>query len=188
MKRMYERIGLKVELEVFTYRDWVQKILTPSDERTQKKDWNVSVCYNNDSYGHSGSAHLVYPYLEASGVRWTEYDRVPLMTPSTTSTSTSKGLKRRLNCLPTMPLKPSFTGQKAFPEESIKSLSMRSYGLLFYEKTKLMSPSSNSRSLPAPFLIRTSMNNNQNLSKWRWHENKNRSRNSVGNLASGLKT
>jgi len=36
----------------------------------------VSVCYNNDSCGHSGAAHLVYPYLEASGVRWTEYDRV----------------------------------------------------------------------------------------------------------------
>ena len=76
MKRMYERIGLEVELEVFTYRDWVWKIMTPSEEKAQKEDWDVSICYNNDSYGHSGAAHLVYPYLEASGIRWIVYDQV----------------------------------------------------------------------------------------------------------------
>jgi len=76
MKRMYERIGLKVELEVFTYRGWLQKVLTPSEEKAQKEDWDVSVCYNNDSYGNSGVAHLMYPYLEDSGVRWIVYDQV----------------------------------------------------------------------------------------------------------------
>ena len=76
MKRMYERIGLKVELKVFTFSDWLWKVLTPSEEKAQNEDWDVSVCYNNDSYGHSGMAHLVYPYLEPSGLRWIVYDQV----------------------------------------------------------------------------------------------------------------
>ncbi len=29
-----------------------------------------------EDISHSGAAYLVRPYLEASGVRWTEYDRV----------------------------------------------------------------------------------------------------------------
>ena len=76
MKRMYERIGLKVELEVFTFRDWLWKVMTPSEEKAQKEDWDVSVCYNNDAFGHSGAAHLVYPYLETSGIRWIKYDPI----------------------------------------------------------------------------------------------------------------
>ena len=76
MKRMYERIGLKVELEVFTFRDWVFKVLTPTEEKARKEDWDVSVCYNNDSFGHSAVAHLMYPFLEASSIRWIEYDQV----------------------------------------------------------------------------------------------------------------
>jgi peptide/nickel transport system substrate-binding protein len=76
MKRMYERIGLMVKLEVFPWPVWLQKVLTPSEEKAQKEDWDVSVCYNNDSYGHSGFAHLMYPFLEASGVRWIVYDQV----------------------------------------------------------------------------------------------------------------
>jgi len=76
MKRMYERIGLNVELQVFTHRDWGLKVWTPSEEKAQKEDWDVSVCYNNDYFGHSGMAHLVYPYLEASGVRWIVDDQV----------------------------------------------------------------------------------------------------------------
>jgi len=76
MKRMYERIGLKVELEVFSYSDWLWKVLTPSEEKAQKEDWDVSVCYNNDWNGHSGASHLIYPVLDAGGIRWCEYDPV----------------------------------------------------------------------------------------------------------------
>ncbi|MFO7737874.1 MAG: ABC transporter substrate-binding protein [Desulfatiglandaceae bacterium] len=76
MKRMYERIGLKVKLEVYPWPMWLKKVWCPTDELAKKQDWDVSVCYNSDFYGHSGAAHLVYPFLDASGIRWIEYDPV----------------------------------------------------------------------------------------------------------------
>jgi peptide/nickel transport system substrate-binding protein len=76
MKRMYERIGLKVKLEVFPWPVWLRKVLCPTEKLALEQEWDVSVCYNNDQYGHSGAAHLVYPYLEGSGIRWIEYDPV----------------------------------------------------------------------------------------------------------------
>jgi ABC-type transport system substrate-binding protein len=42
----------------------------------EEQEWDVSVCYKNDSFGHSGASHLVYPYLDSSHVRWIEYDPV----------------------------------------------------------------------------------------------------------------
>jgi ABC-type transport system substrate-binding protein len=76
MKRMYERIGLKVKLEVYPWPMWLKKVWCPTEELAKKQDWDVSVCYNSDFYGHSGAAHLVYPFLDASGIRWIEYDPV----------------------------------------------------------------------------------------------------------------
>jgi len=75
MKSMYERIGLKVTLKAFSWPEWVYKVLTFSEKKSQEEDWDVSVCYNNDWSGHSGAAHLVWPYLEGSGIRWIEYDK-----------------------------------------------------------------------------------------------------------------
>ncbi len=74
MKIMYERIGLKVNLKVFSWPKWMYKVFTPNDEKARAETWDVSVCYNNDWNGHSGAAHLVWPYLEGSWVRWIEYD------------------------------------------------------------------------------------------------------------------
>jgi peptide/nickel transport system substrate-binding protein len=77
MKAMYERIGLTVNLEVYTYFGWLQKIYAPFlDKPAEEQEWDVSVCYNNDYYGHSGASHLVYPFLDLSGIRWIEYDAV----------------------------------------------------------------------------------------------------------------
>jgi len=76
MKSMYERIGLRVKLEVFSYPDWLRKVWAPSDKQAEAQEWDVSVCYNNDSYGHSGAAHLVYPFLDLAEIRWIEYDPV----------------------------------------------------------------------------------------------------------------
>jgi peptide/nickel transport system substrate-binding protein len=76
MKRMYERIGLQVNLEVYPWPVWVRKVWMAPGKSAEEQDWDVSVCYNNDSYGHSGAAHLVYPLLDASGIRWIEYDPV----------------------------------------------------------------------------------------------------------------
>ena len=75
MKSMYERIGLKVTLKAFSWPEWAYKVSTFSEKKAQEEDWDVSVCYNNDWGGHSGSAHLVWPYLEGSWVRWIEYDQ-----------------------------------------------------------------------------------------------------------------
>jgi peptide/nickel transport system substrate-binding protein len=77
MKRMYERIGLKVKLEVYSQYGWAQKVYGPLlDKPYEEQEWDVSVCYNNDYFGHSGASHLVYPYLDSSHVRWIEYDPV----------------------------------------------------------------------------------------------------------------
>jgi ABC-type transport system substrate-binding protein len=73
---MYERIGLKVKLEVFPFPVWMRKVWCPTEKLALEQDWDVSVCYNNDQYGHSGAAHLVYPFLDDSGIRWIEYDPV----------------------------------------------------------------------------------------------------------------
>ena len=75
MKRMYERIGLRVNLEVFTFSGWLRKIYMPIlDKPPEEQEWDISVCYNNDFYGHSGASHLVFPFLDSSGMRWIEYD------------------------------------------------------------------------------------------------------------------
>jgi peptide/nickel transport system substrate-binding protein len=76
MKRMYERIGLRVNLEVFSYGDWMLKVWIPPGKRAEDQEWDVSVCYNNDWNGHSGASHLIYPVLDASRIRWCEYDPV----------------------------------------------------------------------------------------------------------------
>jgi peptide/nickel transport system substrate-binding protein len=77
MKTMYERIGLKVKLEVFSYLGWLRKIYAPLlDKPFEEQEWDVSVCFNNDFYGHSGTAHLVWPYLDLAEIRWIEYDPV----------------------------------------------------------------------------------------------------------------
>ena len=76
MKRMYERIGLRVKLEVFSYGDWMLKVWIPPGKRAEDQEWDISVCYNNDWNGHSGASHLIYPVLDASRIRWCEYDPV----------------------------------------------------------------------------------------------------------------
>jgi peptide/nickel transport system substrate-binding protein len=74
MKRMYERIGLTVNLEVFSWGDWQLKVWMGPGERAEDQTWDISVCYNNDWNGHSGASHLIYPVLDASRIRWCEYD------------------------------------------------------------------------------------------------------------------
>ena len=76
MKRMYERIGLRVNLEVFSWGDWQLKVWMGPGERAEDQAWDISVCYNNDWNGHPGASHLIYPVLDASGIRWCEYDPV----------------------------------------------------------------------------------------------------------------
>ena len=74
MKTMFERIGLKVKLDVTSYIEWLRKVWVRSEKEAQAQEWDVSVCSNNDAWGHSGLSHLTYPYLDASDVRWIVYD------------------------------------------------------------------------------------------------------------------
>jgi len=77
IKSMLERIGLQVTLEVFSYPDWMAKVFGPSmDKPHEEQEWDLSICYIPNIFGHAGTSHLVYPYLEASGIRWIEYDPV----------------------------------------------------------------------------------------------------------------
>jgi ABC-type transport system substrate-binding protein len=76
IRRMYERIGLRVKLDVFTHSVWLRKVWVPTEELAQEQEWDVSVCYNADIFGHSGTAHLSWPYLDISEMRWIEYDPV----------------------------------------------------------------------------------------------------------------
>jgi ABC-type transport system substrate-binding protein len=61
---------------VFPYPVWMRKVWYPTEALALKQEWDVSVCYNNDSSGHSGVSHLVVPYLDSSNMRWIEYDAV----------------------------------------------------------------------------------------------------------------
>ena len=42
----------------------------------QQQDWDISVCYNTDFFGHSGMSHLIWPFLDSSGMRWIELDPI----------------------------------------------------------------------------------------------------------------
>ena len=64
MKRMYERIGLKVNLEVLPMNEWVRRIWARTEKLALEQEWDLSVCYNNDVFGHSGAAHLARLFLE----------------------------------------------------------------------------------------------------------------------------
>jgi ABC-type transport system substrate-binding protein len=74
MKRMYERVGFKVRLEVFPFHVWLRKVWPLTERDILEQDWDISVCYNNDFFGHSGMSHLIWPFLEGSGMRWIELD------------------------------------------------------------------------------------------------------------------
>jgi ABC-type transport system substrate-binding protein len=64
----------KVKLEVMSYPEWLRKVVVRSEKDAQAQEWDVSVYYNCDTWGHSGAAHLTYPYIESSQIRWIVYD------------------------------------------------------------------------------------------------------------------
>ena len=79
VKSMCERIGLKVKLEVFSYYGSMRKVYGPFMDKPhahEEQEWDLSICYILDAVGHTGASHLVFPFLESSGIRWIEYDAV----------------------------------------------------------------------------------------------------------------
>ena len=48
------------------------------DKPPEEQEWDVSICYNNDSYGHSGdgSSWSTLFSTASRNSRWSEYDSV----------------------------------------------------------------------------------------------------------------
>jgi len=76
IKRMLERIGLKVTLDVLTvpefYRKWYIPVL---DKPPEEQDWDMTLHYGADLYGHIGASFLVWA-TKGSEHRWNVYDPV----------------------------------------------------------------------------------------------------------------
>jgi len=77
MKRMLERIGLKVRFDVLTWPEYLRKTYIPVlDKPPKEQDWDMAFYSQFDPYGHPGASFLVFGSLEESDMRWIEYDTV----------------------------------------------------------------------------------------------------------------
>ncbi len=77
IRRMLERIGLRVTLDVFAHPEFYRKYYIPLlDKPPEKQDWDISFWNVGDWYGHTGGTHLTFGYPEESEMRWIEYDPV----------------------------------------------------------------------------------------------------------------
>jgi peptide/nickel transport system substrate-binding protein len=77
MSKMLERIGLKVELSVLPQTEWWRKVYIPAlDSGSEEEEWDLTIIYNIDRYGHVGASWLPYPLIEETDCRWSEYDPV----------------------------------------------------------------------------------------------------------------
>ncbi len=77
MKRMLERIGLKVKFDVLTFPEYWRKVYIPLlDKPPEEQDWDIAFYCQYDYWGHTGAAILSYGLLEDGQLRWIEYDPV----------------------------------------------------------------------------------------------------------------
>jgi len=77
MKRMLERIGLKVRFEVLTTPQFLRKYYHPYlDKPPEEQDWDMTVGLYADVYGHTGLSILTNALIEESDTRWIEYDPI----------------------------------------------------------------------------------------------------------------
>jgi len=74
IKRMLERIGLKVRLEIFAHPEYFRKVYIPLlDKPAEEQDWDIDIAHIYDVYGHT-ALFLAIGYIEDSDFRWIEYD------------------------------------------------------------------------------------------------------------------
>jgi len=77
MKRMLERIGLKVKFDVLTMPEFFRKIYYPLlDKPPEEQEWDLHVFGLMDWSGHTGLSFLPWNYIEETDIRWIEYDPV----------------------------------------------------------------------------------------------------------------
>ena len=72
---MCELIGLNVILDVSTYPEYQGKIYIPILEKPpEEQDWDISITYGHNCYGHTGGSFLTFSFFEEGDLRWIEYD------------------------------------------------------------------------------------------------------------------
>ncbi len=77
IKRMLERIGLKVTLDVSAHPQYFRTYYIPLlDTPPEEQDWDISFWHIGDYFAHNGGTLLTFGYLEESDMRWIEYDPV----------------------------------------------------------------------------------------------------------------
>jgi peptide/nickel transport system substrate-binding protein len=77
IKRMLERIGLKVRLDILTLPELWRKIYIPIlDKPPEEQDWDIYLSYIYDWAGHTGASLLAIALLEESHFRWIKYDPI----------------------------------------------------------------------------------------------------------------
>ena len=75
IKRMLERVGINVELDVLPRHEYLGKVYIPIlDKPPEESDWDIMFGDLHDVYGHTGASLLAWPYIESSDFRWIEYD------------------------------------------------------------------------------------------------------------------
>jgi len=77
IKRMLERIGLKVKCDVLTYPEFLRRYYIPILEKPpEEQDWDMFIGYSQDWHGHTGASFFTFGLIEESDERWIEYDPV----------------------------------------------------------------------------------------------------------------
>ncbi len=77
IRRMLERIGLKVSFDVLKHPELFRKTYIPHlDNAPGEQDWDIVIWSWQDIYGHTGASFLTLGYIEESNFRWIEYDPV----------------------------------------------------------------------------------------------------------------
>ena len=73
--KMLERVGLKLIVEILTFPEYLQKVYVPILAKPpEEQDWDLSLDYSADYYGHAGASFLTIFLLDESDFRWIEYD------------------------------------------------------------------------------------------------------------------
>jgi peptide/nickel transport system substrate-binding protein len=76
ISKMLERIGLKVRLDVLSRPEHWRRVYIPIlDKPPEEQEWDISIDFSQDWYGHTGVSLLVW-VINESNFRWIEYDPV----------------------------------------------------------------------------------------------------------------
>jgi peptide/nickel transport system substrate-binding protein len=73
--KMLERIGLDVKQETLPMPEWYRKTYHPYlDRPPEEQDWDISIWWAGDWFGHTGATFLTYGLIEESDWMWIEKD------------------------------------------------------------------------------------------------------------------